>query len=123
MIVERIRKSILPGTVIPKPEANAEFVVKAWGQRRGETALIYFIPNHGNPSKPHEKGVTESEFEKAFTALQKSGEFTRDWFNMYLPNCAMEGGCNYTTIGGVFVLLGDATYSSRGVHERRRQQE
>lgn len=119
MIADRIRESISSGTVIPKPAAIADFVVKAWGKRRGETALIYCIPNHGNPSKPHEKGVTESEFEKAFAELQRSGDLTRAWFNKHLPNCAKEGACNYTTIGGIFELLGEATYSSRGVYERR----
>lgn len=118
MIADRIRESIVSGTVIPKPEAEAN-VVKVWGKRRGETALVYCIPNHGNPSKPHEKGVTESEFEKAFSELKDSGEFTRAWFNKHLPNCAKEGACNYTTIGGIFVLLGEATYLSRGVYERR----
>ena len=120
MVAEQIRKSILSGTVIPKPEARADFVVKAWGQRRGEAALVYSIPNHLNPSKPNEKGITESEFEKAFGELQISGEFTRAWFNKQLPNCAKEGACNYTTIGGVFELLGEAKYSSRGVYKRCR---
>ncbi len=50
-----------PGTVIPKPEAKDEFTVKGWGQRNGETALIYFIPNHSDPRKPHEKGITVGE--------------------------------------------------------------
>ncbi len=120
MIQERIRKSVRPGTVIPKPEANANFVVKAWGTRRGEAALVYFIPNHGNLGKPHQKGVTVSEFERAFGELERSGEFTRAWFNKHLASCATEGACNYTTIGGVFELLGEATYSKRGVYERQR---
>lgn len=120
MIADRIHESIFSGTVIPKPEAKSDFYVKAWGKRRGEAALVYCIPNHGNPAKPHEKGVTESEFEKAFAELKRSGEFTRAWFDKHLPNCAKEGSCNYTTIGGIFELLGEAAYSSRGVYERRK---
>jgi hypothetical protein len=119
MIANRIRRSISSGTVIPKPEATADFVVKAWGQRRGEPALIYCIPNHQEPGKPYQKGVTESEIERAFAELRSSGEFTRAWFNNHLVKCAKEGGCNYTTIGGLFELLGEARYSSRGVYERR----
>ena len=118
MVANRIRELIAPGTVIPKPEAKAPFTVKEWASRRGEPALVYRIPNHSDPGRPHEKGVTESEFEKAFIQLRKSGEFTREWFNEHLPSCAREGGCNYTTIGGVFELLGEATYSSRGVYKR-----
>ena len=118
MIVDRIRKSIFPGMIIPKPEANADFIVKAWGNRRGEHALTYYIPNHRNPQKPYVKGITESEFEKAFVELENSGEFTRVWFNKNLPICAKEGGCNYTTIGGILELLREAIYSSRGVYKR-----
>lgn len=117
MIEERIRKLILPGTVLPKPEAKADFVVKSWGTRRGEAALVYCIPNHGNPRRPHQKGVSVSEFESAFAELHRSGEFTRAWFTKHLANCAKEGSCNYTTIGGVFELLGEAKYSKRGVYE------
>lgn len=120
MIVERIKASIGSGTVIPKPVATADFIVKTWGKRRGEPALIYRIPNHSNPRKPHEKGVTASEFERAYAELQKSGEFTRSWFDKHLSECAAEGACNFTTIGGIFELLGEAAYSSRGVYERRR---
>jgi hypothetical protein len=115
---DRIRRLVALGTAIPKPETEAEFLVRGWGQRRGEPALIYSIPNHRNPSKPHEKGITESEFEKAFSQLEASGKFTRAWFNEHLPACAKEGPCNYTTIGGMFQLLGEARYASRGVYER-----
>ena len=52
--IQRLR-SIPPGTVIPKPEAQANFVVKGWGKRADEDALIYFIPNHSNPAKPYQK--------------------------------------------------------------------
>jgi hypothetical protein len=58
MITENIRKSVCGEQVIPKPEAEADFVVKGWGRRRGEAALIYRIPNHRAPSKPYEKGIT-----------------------------------------------------------------
>jgi hypothetical protein len=119
MIVERIKESILFGAVIPKPEAKADFVVKGWGNRRAEPALIYLIPNHGDASKPHQKGITESEFEMAFSELVSSGTLTRRWFNQYLSNCAKEGACNFTTIGGIFELLGEAAYSGRGVYELR----
>lgn len=119
MIVERIKDAISFGTVIPKPEAKADFLVKGWGKRRGEPALIYLIPNHSDASKPHQKGITESEFEKAFSELLSSGAFTRHWFNQHLSNCAKEGACNFTTIGGIFDLLGEAVYLGRGAYERQ----
>jgi hypothetical protein len=120
MIVNKVRSFISPGTVIPKPENKGQFVVKGWGERRGEPALIYSIPNHSNSAKPYHKGITVSEFEKAYEVLERSGEFTRAWFNDHLPACAKEGGCNFTTIGGIFQLLGVARYSERGVYVRKR---
>lgn len=117
-ITHRIRQQVLPGTVIPKPEAKADFVVKGWGRRRGEPALVYTVPNHRNPSRPYEKGIAISEFESAYAQLRTSGRFTRQWFNVHLPECAKEGGCNYTSIGGIFQLLTEAQYASRGLYVR-----
>ncbi len=118
MIVKRIHAEIKSGMTIPKPEAIGDFKVKGWGMRRNNPALIYTIPNHNNSAKPYQKGITEPEFEKAYNQLTKSGEFTRAWFNQNLPGCAKEGGCNFTTIGGIFELLGVAHYSRRGVYKK-----
>lgn len=118
MIFERILQIAPSGTVIPKPEAKGEFRIKRLGTRRGERALIYTIPNHKNPEKPYEKGITASEFEIAYEELVASGEFTRQWFKRHLPKCEAEGTCNFTTIGGLFVLLGEAAYERQGVYRR-----
>jgi hypothetical protein len=110
-ILEKIESDIKPGTIIPKPEAKADFIVKeVWGFRRGEHALIYTIPNHKTPTKPYQKGITVSEWVRAFEHLTDAGDFSRAWFKRSMPKCAEEGGCNFTTIGGIFVLLGHATY-------------
>jgi hypothetical protein len=111
-------RRLSPGTVIPKPEAKEQFTVKGWGKRNGETALIYFIPNHGHPRKPYEKGITATEWDQAYHRLLTTGEFTRAWFNTHMPRCSKEGACNFTTIGGIFSLLGVAAYESRGVYRR-----
>jgi hypothetical protein len=116
IILVLLEEKVAPGTVIPKPQAHADFVVKGWGKRRGERALIFSIPNHSKPSTPHEIGVTSSEWEKAFEYLMSSGEFSRKWFDRYLTACAKEGSCNFTTIGGIFELLGHAKYYDRGVY-------
>ena len=117
MIVDQIRMNIKPGTVIPKPETTAH-TVKGWGTRRDQDALIYRMPNHSNPSKPREKGITSSEFSAAYDQLIKTGSFTHKWFENKLKNCYMEGTCNFTTIGGVFKLLGIAKYAERGTYVR-----
>ena len=98
MITDRIRVNIKPDTVIPKPKATADFKVKGWGKRRGQEALIYFIPNHLEPGRPHQKGITADEFTAAYNELMGSG--------------------NFTTIGGVFQLLGIAIYADKGTYVR-----
>jgi hypothetical protein len=105
-IMQLIERSIRPGEVIPKPQAKGNFIVKGWGIRRGERAFIYTIPNRKNPSKPYQKGITVSEWALAHDHLRSSGDFSHKWFDEFMPLCAKEGDCNFTTIGGVFELLG-----------------
>lgn len=107
-----------PGTVIPKPEAKDEFTVKGWGKRNGETALIYFIPNHSDPLKPHEKGITAGEWEEAYRQLLNTGGFTKKWFDSHMPRCSKEGSCNFTTIGGIFSMFELAVYETRGEYRK-----
>ena len=111
---------IIPGTVIPKPQARGDFIVKGWKRRRGERALIYTIPNHNTPTKPYSKGVTVSEWVQAFEHLIDAGDFSRSWFERSMSPCAKDGGCNFTTIGGIFELLGYATYD-RGAYRITRR--
>ncbi|EGQ7932288.1 hypothetical protein VCSRO25_3555 [Vibrio cholerae] len=105
------------GRVIPKPEAKADFVIKGIGKRRGEDALIYRIPSHSEKAPYYEKGITISEFGLAHNQLLKTGQFTRSWFNENLSACAREGACNFTTIGGVFCMLGIAEYTSKATYQ------
>ena len=117
-IIKRLEAEIAPGTRIPKPVADEPYRVKGWGMRRGERALIYFIPNRRDASKPHQKGVTVSEWKLACERLQTMGELRRSWFASALPGCSQEGSCNFTTIGGVFVLLGLAARAERGSYRK-----
>ena len=114
-LIARIEARFPPGTTIPKPEAE-DYRVGGWGSRRGERALIYEIPNHKRREHPHKKGVTEEEFARAHEQLLSAGEFTKAWFKEHLPRCNKDGGCNFTTIGGVFLGLGIATREGRGVY-------
>ena len=103
-------KNIEKGTIIPKPQAKDSFTVQGWKRRRGEDALIYSISNRNYYEEPYLKGITVSELNKAFSVLLEKGEFSRKWFNRELSLCAKEGGCNFTTIGGFFILAGLAKY-------------
>ncbi len=117
-ILDIIKTTATPGTAIPKPAARSDYIVKCWGKRRGESALIYKIPNHKTPTQPYEKGITESEWKKAFNQLRTAGYFSRTWFNSAMPACAKEGPCNFTTIGGIFKLLSLAEYHKPGEYRK-----
>ena len=118
MVIDEILRVAPKGTVIPKPRPRGEYIIKGLGRRRGEKALIYTIPNHKNRQKPYEKGVTVSELEQSYAQLIASGTFSRQWFVKTLPECNAEGGCNFATIGGLFVLLGKAAYEGAGTYRR-----
>jgi|SRR6185437_8945285 len=123
MLLERILREIKPGTRIPKPVAHAPYRVKGEGRRRGERALVYMISNQDAPDCPHEKGVNASELHRAYRELIDTGRLTRKWFNQQLSDCASEGSCNFTTIGGLLVLLGEAEYGGPGVYRSRNHKE
>jgi hypothetical protein len=117
-IVQEIKGRVITGTVIPKPDAKKDFVVKGWGMRRKEEALIYRIPNHRNADKPHEKGISVGEWRRAYRRISGGEDFDKDWFSRNMPACAEEGDCNFTTIGGIFQLLGLVDYE-RGIYKSR----
>jgi hypothetical protein len=118
MLLERILKVAPPGTIIPKPRAKGDFIVKGQGIRRGKPAIIYTIPNHKNRDKPGEKGINAAELDAAYNQLLSSGSLTREWFKKELPKCDAEGACQFTTVDGLFVLLGEAIYAGQGTYQR-----
>jgi hypothetical protein len=118
MLERRIRAVAPPGTVIPKPAARMLFQVTGDGMRRGQPALIYSIPNHTNRQQPYHKGITWRELERAYAQLCQTGALTTEWFRRNLAACYGEGSCNFTTVGGLLQLLGEAVYARRGVYVR-----
>ncbi len=113
-------RALLPGTIIPKPRAVDDFKIRGWGKRNSEIALIYLIPNHNNPDRPYQKGVTAGEWQQAYRRLTSAEEFTREWFKANMPRCASEGSCNFTSIGGTLSPLGHAHYDGRALTAARR---
>ncbi len=118
MILERIRQVAQPGTVIPKPRAKKPYVVVRWGRSRGEDALVYKIPPRSASRHPAEKAVPASAFEAAWKMLMETGQITHKWFARTFPAVEAGGSCNFTTLGGIFVLLGEAVYDGPGVFRR-----
>lgn len=116
-IISKIETEFTPGAKIPKPFSEFDYYIKGWGIRRGERALIYKIPNHKNPMKPHEKGITVSEFLMAYERITNGEDISRKWFEKTLYRCNNEGTCNFTTLGGIFQELGLVKYYQEGVYK------
>lgn len=119
MIIKRIKRIARPGTKIPKPKSTEEYIIVRWGKSRGEEALVYQLPMKPTSKKPSEKRVTISAFKKAYEVLINEGEIRHSWFSKEFPNLKKDGSCNFTTLGGIFVLLGEATYEQRGIYKRK----
>ena len=64
------------------------------------------------------KGIAVSEWQQAFERQTSTGEFRRSWFDAAMAGCSTEGGCNYTTIGGIFMLFGLAGRHETGVYRK-----
>ena len=106
MIFQRITSTVRPGATLP----GTKYTVKGLGKRRGESALVYRIGSRTPGARPSEKGITKSEFEQAYSQLVTAGRFTRKWFEANLGRSAVEAPCNFKVMGGVFVMLGIASY-------------
>jgi hypothetical protein len=117
MICKRIKETIVPGTIIPKPRSTRPYCFMYWGKSRGEEAFVYGIPTKPGTNKSSTKRIPCSVFEEAYKVLQ-TGEITKRWFVKTFPKVNKDGGCDFTTLGGVFQLLGLAEWSKEGVYRR-----
>jgi hypothetical protein len=81
------------------------YTIKGLGERQGEDAIVYLVPNREQPTKPSQKGFTASELRLAYHQLSNSGEFSRAWFNSEMKECAKGAPCNFLALGAVFVGL------------------
>jgi len=106
-IIEDI--SLLKGMEVIKPLTSIQSI-KGLGNRRNEEALIYYIPSKTKGKRPNEKGVNRSEFNLAYRLLYTNKYLDRKMYEEYLPGCKSEGGCNFTTIGGIFEYYKVAVY-------------
>ncbi len=96
-----------PGAKLP----GTQYEAKGLGERHGEKAIVYYIPNSKSPTKPDEKGFTSSELCHALSQLLSAKKFARAWFNSELARGKFSRGapCNFLAIGAVFVGLNLAT--------------
>lgn len=91
-------------------------MIVGWGTSRGEEALIYELPRGQASKKASQKRIPTSVFSCAFDTLVRTGQITRPRFRATFPEHEADGSCNFTTLGGIFVLLGDVCYAERGVY-------
>jgi len=118
MLLSRIKAVAKPGITIPKPYSKGKYIVERWGISREEEALVYSIPKRPATKSQSMKRIRGSDFQAAYKVLNETGLFKSTWFDKYLPQCAKDGRCNFTTIGGIFELIGDAKYIQKGVYKK-----
>ena len=117
-IIETIKKRLPPGTVIPKPESVSEFRIKDWKGEGDDEELAYIIPSHADPPRPSSKRIPSRRIRASFARLMSTGELTHVWFTTTAKNGKVEGGCNFTTVGGIFCFLGFAEHAGRGRYRK-----
>jgi hypothetical protein len=50
--------------------------------------------------------------------LCQTGEIGKSWWMEHVAASDSEGGCNFTTFGGLMILLGEAERAGRGSYRR-----
>jgi hypothetical protein len=119
MIIENIKTNVPPGTIIPKPRSREVYLVIGWKTNKsGEEVLEYSIPARSDTMKRSTKRIPSSVFREAYEVLCDKGEITKDWLASTFPKVDACGGCNFTTLGGIFQLLGLAEWEKPGVYRR-----
>src|ERR1017187_2252716 len=95
------------GTSIPKVESTKNYQIKAWYYKDGEEQFSYTVAN---------KAFPVSWICGCFEELRKTGELRTAWFRESFYDGEDLGGCNFTTIGGLFILIGIAKRARKGLY-------
>ena len=103
-LFRKIKNTFPVGTIIPRPKKNT--IVISYGFSGNFEYLCYRI---GSDNKGE---ITEMDFDEASFELIKSGKLTRSWF----VSTGNPKPCDYTTLGGIFILLSMATYKGKGIY-------
>jgi len=119
MIIELIKSKVPPGTIIPKPQSKKVYPVTGWKHnRQGKEVLEYSIPTKSGTGKQQKKTIFSEVFEAAYEALCSKRDITKDWLANTFPKVNAAGGCNFTTLGGIFEILNLVERAGRGVYRR-----
>lgn len=100
---EDIIKSINKGTMIQKP-------------KKGETEILKVTNEHFyyRIGSKNSKKVSLEEISWALEKLKNDGYFKRAEYEKAFTKISKSNPCNFTSIGGVLVTLGYATYEEKG---------
>lgn len=110
-ILNRLEE-IPPYTAIPLPRSGEARFVK-WSNKQADRAIVYERPNRRNTNRHfYQRRVALSEFHAAYERLRETGEFTREWFQGPRKGASSD----FTVIGGIFELIGVATYAGPGTY-------
>ncbi len=115
MLIDRIAK-LAAGTKLPKPESKRTYTIKEVGIKDGERAVAYTIPRKDGAKST--KWITNSQLEAAYAELCRVGEIAKSWWTEHIAHGRDDGGCNFTTFGGLLILLGEAERIGRGKYRR-----
>ncbi|MCI6952658.1 MAG: hypothetical protein MR839_01975 [Spirochaetia bacterium] len=102
-------------TLIPKPNTSARILKIAVANIHGEEkdSFYYLI------GSSRTKAVPFDTLYAAYQRLTETGTFSRAWYRETFPAEARSRPCNFSTIGGVLVVLGFAEYMKNGVYRRK----
>lgn len=115
-------ETIPEGTKIPKPDANP-YIVNHWGLSqsggfvRKHKAMFYKMSKCNTKLK----SIPLPVFAWACKALVDTGQLSRPEYERKFELLNSSAPCTYTTLGGVFVLLGEAVYEGNGIYRRKRK--
>lgn len=106
-IIELVKERIVPGTTIPRPKSK-DLIVKKWTDSNGG-GITY-------STLSYRKTVTIYELVAAYEQLMSiEGQITRQWFEKSVTH-SKSRPCNFTALGGIFVVLGLAKYVKPGIY-------
>lgn len=102
-------------TPIPKPNTSARILKVAVANIHGEEKDSFYYSIGSSKKKP----VPFDTLYAAYQRLTETGTFSRAWYKETFPVEVADCPCNFTTIGGVFIVLGFAEYMENGVYRRK----
>ena len=103
-------KQLKPGAAIPKPRSGRPYRVKGWFVRDGEEWLAYSVAD---------KSIPVEWIRQSFAQLVTTGELRTRWFRSTFYEGRDRGGCNFTTVGGLFCKVNLAEYAGPGLYVRK----